>query len=231
MAKTENRDELILAHIARYRITTVEMLSRAFALSPDAASKALSRRAPRFVLSFPFVHPRVYYGLTTAGTRLAKVSPKLALSKPLGRQALARAYAVLAFCCAGEPQRHRLTEPELREDFPALFEDGFNCQAADYLVQEFDGRPVLSRIFVHHAGNPVKFTEKCADHIGRLRRYRVMRELMEDGNFALIALTTGRWKKGLEPALAAAFGRATPDRPRIAVHTYVVDELRDLYAS
>src|SRR4051812_12307319 len=114
---TQSQLEL-LAHVARYRLTTVDALHAVFYDERAAAQKAASRLVTSGALwSYP-IGRQSFYQLTRRGA--AAVGAPKNIADRLGSQGLRSNYAMLAFCCLGEPLRERLMPKEFRDSFPAL---------------------------------------------------------------------------------------------------------------
>ena len=117
--KLDERDLLILQHVARHRLTTHEVLRRLFfpGSQPNAIVKVTSRLCRQQMLQkFPLIHPQVYFTLTAKACRQIGRAPSR--SQPLGPQALPSELAALLYCTCGPRYHQRLTNHELREQFP-----------------------------------------------------------------------------------------------------------------
>lgn len=115
----------ILRHVARYGVTLRPVIDKLFFQADDGACAAelealrrgeLLASAENAVAEADDPQTRYsYYYLTAAAARQLGVSSYLA--RPPGTQALARALAVLWFCCADRFRRHRLLETDLVDLF------------------------------------------------------------------------------------------------------------------
>ena len=115
----DERDLLIVQHVARHRLTTHEVLLRLFfpASQPNSVVKVTSRLCRTQVLQkFPLVHPQVYFTLTAKACRQIGGAPSR--SQPLGPQALPSELAALHYCTCGARYHQRLTLHEVIEHFP-----------------------------------------------------------------------------------------------------------------
>ena len=117
--KLDERDLLILQHVARHRLTTHEVLRRLFfpGSQPNAIVKVTSRLCRTQMLQkFPLVHPQVYFTLT--GTACRQIGAAPFRSQPLGPQSLPSELAALLYCTCGPRYHQRLANHEVREHFP-----------------------------------------------------------------------------------------------------------------
>lgn len=123
--KLGDRDFDILEHIARYRMTTAEVLLRLFFEDSkiNAVYKVMSKlRSRGFVAAEDFFDGGVYYRLAKNGLIASGISVKR--DKHLGSQALAEHYAKLLFCCDPEQPRTLLQVSEIQKRFPYLLAAG-----------------------------------------------------------------------------------------------------------
>ena len=83
----DERDLLIVQHVARHHLTTNEALRRLFfpASQPNSVVKVTSRLCRQQMLQkFPLIHPQVYFTLTAKACRQIGRAPSR--SQPLGPQ-------------------------------------------------------------------------------------------------------------------------------------------------
>jgi len=115
----DERDLLILQHVARHRLTTHAVLHRLFfsELQPNAVAKITSRLCrDKLLQKFHLIHPQVYFTLTGKACRLlGRVSAR---SLPLGPQSLPSEFAALHYCVCGPRYHKRLSKHEIRKQFP-----------------------------------------------------------------------------------------------------------------
>lgn len=119
------RRNAILRHIARYGLSLRPVLDRVFFDGEEGACasdlEALRRAGALTAVENAIVEPDSpqtrysYYYLTSVATRELGVSAYLARAP--GSQALARALAVLWFCCLDRQRRHRMSEADLVDVF------------------------------------------------------------------------------------------------------------------
>lgn len=104
-----DRDRDILEHIARYRLSTPEILFNLFfeddVVAPNAVTKVTSRLVERdFLRRFDLYNSHHYFTLGKRGAKAIGVKPKR-VGAGLGKQALYKELGVLYFCAC--PQRRR----------------------------------------------------------------------------------------------------------------------------
>lgn len=121
------RDEKILDHIARYRVSLRPVLDRLFFDSQSSGSGNVLQR----LLQGGFVTARDglpgkrrYYQLTAKGAA-GRVS--IERTKPIRAQALRSHIAILWFCTMGDVRRLRLEEWELRDILKEHAPEGRHC--------------------------------------------------------------------------------------------------------
>lgn len=204
-------DERILRHIKRYRITTNEILRSLLSLSPDSLKTIRKRLVARNCLASRPLGPgrRHYYQLTTKAATMLGEPPEVA--KPLGLQALARAYAVLLFCCRSRRPRKRINREELREHYPEFVQANMTNQA-DYYLDDWGGEPRLARIVIDYGAEWHRTVKKCSDIVtdGLNRIHNFERYVAADA-FRLTVLVGENEKK---KALIAGFTeKPLPIRP------------------
>jgi hypothetical protein len=115
----DERDLLIVQHVARHRLTTNEVLRRLVA--PNAKLNAMVKVTSRLcrlqmLQKFPLAHPQTYFTLTSKACRQIGVATSRSL--PLGPQSLPSEFATLLYCTYGERYHQRLMNHEIRERFP-----------------------------------------------------------------------------------------------------------------
>lgn len=221
-ARLSRRDCAVLSHVARNRLTTVEVLSHTVlqGLSSNGAAKILNRLCGAgYLQKYELVHPGKYYVLSDQGARLLGMSSHRTNS--LGPQSLPTEYGVLAYANLGRQQRRRLTAGEVLQRCPGLtrsLAEATHCEDLTHGVLE------LVRVDL---GGP-------ADHVGRkcqrdmLRRYRFrsLAELLAQGRFRLVVITATSTKAA---AIRRSFdGRDWPGS--LLVHFSVIPQLLTLTA-
>ena len=171
------------------------------AADETAAVKVLSRlRRGRFLNARDLYPRRKYWTLTAAAARARGLNPKIA--RPLGYDALARAFGALAFCCLGEAPRSRFTPHEFRERFPSLYKPGPG--ASWYYVDEDDeGRKRLGLILVDKGGGYRRIARKCLDRTRQRLEIPAFRDVIVQDGFTIAVVTAWEEKKRfIEQALS-----------------------------
>src|SRR5689334_20646236 len=106
MRYLSEREERLLQHIRRYRITTAEVVGRLFFMGNTIEGEtALLRLAELECLEPPrrLYEGKEYFTLSTRA-RFEMFYDEAPL-EPMKRQALIKAYGILCFCCLGQYER------------------------------------------------------------------------------------------------------------------------------
>lgn len=195
----QDRDRRVLRHVARYRITTPEVLQRLFCNTKDATKKLTSRLAVTYrrdvdeaeqrklavgyvLQARELLGKRRLYQLTARGAKEAGVPVERA--DPIGPQALVEAYAILVHCCLGDAERELLTAPDLAR-LPRLAD----VPPANYYLDQVEERTVLTRIVVDHRSEVPSIVRKCREIIKDARETPTLAQMMDGGRYALVVLT------------------------------------------
>lgn len=162
------RDREILDHVARFRLTTNEILQRVLfdGQQPNAVTKVTARLCEhKFLASFPLIYPQQYYRLGERGAALLGLHESR--TRPLGPQSLPMEYGVLLYATRRDQPLIRLTPIELRQRFD-FFEPAW-CEAAHVL--RVAGRDaVMELLRVDLGGSADHVARKCfADAMSRWR--------------------------------------------------------------
>lgn len=196
----QKRDRKVLEHVARYRLTTREVLRRLFFTTDDAAKAVLKRlsaphqpgRADKPVTEKHFlqarplgVGKRVYHQLTPRGARELGLPPNRA--EPLGPQALPEAYAISSFCClANAAERPVLTRTEWAASPPLASIPYAPC----YLEPLPDGqRSRLVQLIIDYRTEFPRLIQKCRKVLRVGEDTPALARLIEQKVFALAILT------------------------------------------
>jgi hypothetical protein len=219
-----DRDRRILDHVARYRLTTHQVLHKLFfpqrqpnGLTKVTARLCRQRRLNRFTLR----HPRVYFTLGNDEARDRGLPPNRC--QPLGPQSLPIQYAVLAYATLGATQHRRLTSKELRALCPWM------APGLARLPHCLDnGRPpVLETLQVNLGGTPDHVARKCDAAIAARRGLPEFDRLLGQRGFRLVVLTATAEKAA---AIRGAINQHVwPDG--LQIHLAVVSDLLQLTAS
>ncbi len=195
------RDEAILDHLRRYRITTIEALHRLFwgpTTTPNAVSQVLARLGA-YVRGVD-VGNRSFYQLTPEAARESGEDEDFA--KFPGATSLARHYAMLEYCCLGDVRREHITARELRENFPSC--DGRGIARNAYF-HTFEAPAKMGWLEVDCGNHAATRAKKCRKQFAK--RYEAeglrFRQLADAGQFGIALVTSSAGKKqALERALA-----------------------------
>lgn len=223
--RLSTRDAAILEHIARYRISTAEVLHRQFfrGRRANAVTKVTSRLYGSGHLSrHPLYHPRTYFTLGPDGAR--RLGLPLSRTRPLGPQSLPVEYGVLSCVTRGSRRHQRLTVRELLELCPDL-PTGLREQPC--CLDETASPPRLELIRVDLGGRPDHVARKCVADVRSRSGIDSLQHLMAQGRFHLIVVTG-------TTAKAASICDALDQHPwpdRFQIHMVVVSDLLPLTAA
>lgn len=193
MVLTE-RDGQILSHVARYRVTTAEILRRLFfaQAKPQAEKNVIRRLVGDYLQPSPLYARKVYYQLTPTAARALGQSEELAT--PFGPQALLRLYGVLAFCCLGERIWQALTRAEFTQAFPE-FAESLDLTQNHYYLDHDGSTARLGHIVVDQGGEYQRLIGKCRRFIERARDIPGLKEIVAS-DLLVTALVVGEEAKG-----------------------------------
>jgi hypothetical protein len=184
-----DRDWEVLEHVARYHMSTPEVLHRLFWDDDDgrtAVTKVTSRLTDHgFLNRHDFVRTRSYFTLGPKGTRSLGIPQKRA--NPLGPQALCQAYGVLGFCCLKEEERERLLVREIQEINPGYLHRG--VEAGPYYLETENERASLAFIRVDGGGSAEHVARKCKEDVQKREKVPALRELIGQGRFVIAVVT------------------------------------------
>lgn len=188
-----DRDYEIFEHILRYHMTTREVLHRLFFSDsdPNAVTKVLSRLTEHeYVRRYEMYPQRSYYVLGPEATKLLGCSPKR--FEPLGPLALAREFAVLAYCCLSNDKRVRLTVREVAQIQADLLQP--KLDSSHYYLDDDGTARRLAYIRVDCGGSADHIVRKCREDIRRRERLAAFAPYINSQRF-LISLVTAREEK------------------------------------
>lgn len=184
MSGTHNhRRNDLLDHIARYRITTLQVISElpAFRHKPQSSIKRTLQKLLRAgqLQRVPLFHNRNAY--CPPRTRHSE-SGQLSESWKL------RAYAMLLFCCQGTTSRERLTREELRKHFPTLYDPG---RPMNYYIDHSGDSTRLGvlRVDVGGRGRWDRILGKAREDVLKHQGMAGVRDLITNGQFEVTVLT------------------------------------------
>lgn len=190
----QDRDLAILEHIARYRMTTIDVLHSVFFArnERDAVNSTIRRlRAAEYVASASLSAPRrCYYHLANRGAKLLGISASKA--RALGEQALPSRYAILNYCCA-EESRDVLLPSDFAKEFPDCVQKGVAKEP--YYYDDANGVARLSFLMIDHGADAGRIIRKCRRVFGERLKIEAFRELIEGDAFSVTVLTSRETKK------------------------------------
>jgi hypothetical protein len=224
------RDQAVLAHIGRYRVTLREVLRRVFNL-PSPGNLTQRLRAQGYIRERRTLEGRLsYYQLTEAGA-LDRVP--LDRAKAFKPRALAQHLAVLCYCHLDGVRRERLEEAELDELHGAVTP---SARHVPYCLELGPDRRRLYRVFVPGPNiQPLRFVKslRAACHTSRSAAGDLPRALAARAfGFAVLADTAPR-QVALRDAIRAS---RLLEQAHIVVHhapgpTTIMSYLRSREAS
>lgn len=216
------RDQTILDHVVRYRITTNEVLHHALFdhCLLNAVTKVTSRLCCRdYLRRYPLCYPRCYFTLGSRATSLLGLPENRSL--PLGPQSLPTEYALLVFAVMGKSDHVRLTRGEFNKQFPSV-KTGLAEQAYCFDADQ----DVLELVRVDLGGAVDHVARKCEADIAARRDDSPFSTLLQEERFRLVIITTTAEKAAaIQQSLRS---RIWPDG--LLLHIAVVSDLLNLTA-
>lgn len=182
------RDLKILEHVARYRITTSDILQGLFFAEnqPGSVKNVLKRLIKgEYLQSRPLFHKRVYYQLTATSARSIGESGDIANS--LGSQALIRTYGVLAFCCRAGTNKplQKFTRHEFEQAFPS-FSNEIDISQSTYYLDQHGDTVRLGQLMIDQGGDYQRLANKCRnDVLSRAIQVPGLREILTEKLFVM----------------------------------------------
>lgn len=213
-----DRDRLLVDHIARYHLSTPEILAHRVlpGITANALKKILQRLVrSRWLRSLPLYQQRYYYILSRSACEQLNISVRRSL--PLGHEGLVQHFALLTYCAHSDVKL--LSAVEFSLHFPELCRP--HLPAGCYFLRPEVGQ--LGWIMVDHGSR----TERLASKVGRVigKRYALppFARLIQAGGFTIVVLTA-------TPLKQHAIERALADRPpkHVAVAVQALPELEPL---
>lgn len=234
----QERDLDVLQHVRRYKMTVLRALERQpfFAgCGPYAVENVVRRLREGGWLKSEWLYDGYvqtggrtpqpnryrYYHLTAKAANLLGEHPSSA--RPLKDEPKCRAYAVLAFCCFGEPQREKLTPHEYREMFPELDRKG---ERINYYIDAQGPQKRLGYIRVDYGGYGRwdRLIASCQDDIRKRCDNRAFRQLVLEGGFVICVITA------LEQKAARLRAALEDARLPAEIKVHVVPDLLEMIA-
>lgn len=208
------RDRAILDHVARFRMTTNEVVQRLYfdEQHPNAVTKVTARLVEQKLLAkFPLTYPQSYFRLGEHGVALFGLHESR--MRPLGPQSLPTEYGVLCYATLREQPLQRLMADELQQRFPD-FESPW-CDAPHVLRAET--QEVVELLRVDLGGSADHVARKVLQDVLARTESRTFREALQRRAFRCVVITTTtekaaaiqtalqphRWPEGLDIHLAA----------------------------
>ncbi len=192
--RLSDRDQEILDHVARYRMTTREVVHELFFRDAEvnAATKVLTRLLVGGCLSRYRLHDtHAYWTLSLRTARQRGLHAKTA--EALGYEASIHHYGILLFCCAGPTKRTILTRLEFQSRFPQLFDR--HLLRAPYYIDEQEGQQRLGLVLIDGGVDLVRLVRKCHAAIHRRSSMPAFMELLRNRGFVLTVVTAYPEKK------------------------------------
>ena len=216
------RDQLILEHVARYRMTTLEAIQRAVltGLSRNAVNKIANRLCDAGSLrKHTLLYPMNYFVLGASSVRNLGLGTHRA--SPLGSQSLPQEFALLAFATLGPHQHLRLNAAEVKRRCQWL---PLSLAVASHCIDQTN---VLELVRVDLGGPADHVARKCASDLSERCRISEVLQDVAAGQFRLVVITSTTGK-------AAAIKQALSHHQwpaGLLIHFSVVPQLLSLGAS
>ena len=216
-----DRDRLILEHVARFRLTTLEAIQRVVlrGVSRNAVNKIANRLCHAGLLrKHTLLYPMNYFVLGELAVRSLGVGSHRAT--PLGSQSLPQEFALLAFATLSTHQHLRLNAAEVKRRCPWL---SLSLTAAPHCIDQSN---VLELVRVDLGGPADHVARKCAADLTERCRIPEFLALVAAGQFRLVVITSTAEK-------VAAIQRALHNHlwpTGLLVHFSVVPQLLSLGA-
>jgi hypothetical protein len=218
------RDEEIIAHVLRYRITTIEALHKLFfdaGTTANAVSQVILRLCNGGYLQrsqAPLIGSQNFYQLTPSCARDQGEDEQFA--RPPGGTSLIFHYLMLEHCCLGEVRREHITAREIRESFPSLNGRGM---ARHGYFHTLDDPPRLGWLEADCGNKAETRAKKCLKQFEK--RYKAeglrFREFADQGRFYVALITPSEGKK-------LAFQRVLKKLPHFPIELVVSPRLGEL---
>lgn len=190
--RLSKRDQRILRHVAKYGLTTPDILHGAYfpGRKRGAVISTLRRLygtppTYRLLRPWPLFDKRKYYQLTRKGAELIGASVELA--RRFGIEARARRYALLWYMHEQGLGKRALFNPR---DFPEQFAiGGERLPRKNFFIEETAEGPKLGFIVIHLGGEAQRTARKCTATMTRLLRADWFEDYFAARRFVLTILT------------------------------------------
>src|SRR5262245_58360260 len=192
------RDEQILRHVARHRLTIRPVLQRLFFKSPDAAGNVVARLLKAGLLeSSKFPDGFSYYQLTDEGAKAIGLSKA---PRARDEHSLHAALAALWFCAMDEGPRLLLTAAEEQELL------GANAPGALHCIHPAGEWSVLHELYVPGPGTSEEnVLDRLKKRIEERRKDRLLRDWIASRNLGFVVLVE---KEDRQATLKTRVGKA-----------------------
>lgn len=179
----------LLGHIARYRLSTFEAMSRVLRAEdggPRNLRRLLHKGEDDGVINSEVLHAGLrYWFLTSKGAELLGIDSSR--SGPLSETAKIKAYAMLLFCCMSDIPRHRLLPSEMRGNGVSLFRPGM---PSTYCFDPSEkGRITLVRVDAGRNGRWDRIVQSVKEDRAEHTRFPQFRYFIEARRFDITILT------------------------------------------
>jgi len=217
----KDRDEAILEHVRRFRLTTEEAIHYAFFESkdPSASRKVVARlTSQNKIQPFPLGGKRLYYVLTRRAA--LDMGENIDAANPFSPARRNNAYGVLWYCLRYGIKKY--TVAEFRALYPTLAISG--GRLSNYFFDDsMPETPRLGLIYVDEKKTAEKIVRRMNEIIANAYTLPEFGKLIQDGRFLLsIATPTAGKKASIVEALAQEF---SPHNTRVRFRVAVVPEL------
>jgi len=194
--KDRRREQAVLAHVARYRMTVlpaVQQIPELHGLGKRRTAKLLGRLCHGGQLGHaPLYHNRRYF---YPGPRFQCAVPDDGQARighrpegPLSEPSKIRNYAILAHCCLGSALRERLTRADFRRHFPDFYRPGLPM---NYYVDTSGPQPRMGvvRVDTGGVGRWDRVLAKCRHDLEAHFMHAAFRQLLQHGLFEMVVVT------------------------------------------
>ena len=192
------RDEAILRHVARHRLSIRPVLQKLFFKSADAAGNVVARLLKAGLLeSSKFPDGFSYYQLTEEGAKAIGLSEAPRVRDERGAHA---ALAALWFCSMDKERRLLLTGAEEKELL------GVNAPGAAHCIEPAGEWSVLHELYVPGAGTSEEHVvDRLKKRIDERRKDPILRDWVASRNLGFAVLVE---KEERQTALRNRIGKA-----------------------
>jgi hypothetical protein len=220
--KLSPRDRAILNHVARYRLSTPEVIHRLYFgdLATNAVTKVTLRlRRAGYLVAHELYHKHIYF---LPGPMVDRGNPKA--GEPFGTQKLILTYGTLAFCCTGETVQRLLTPAEF-EEVRGMLSLSPALPYHNFFLDKTEGHTRINWIRIDYGAEQRRLLRLVWTKLDAWMGYDGFPALIKAGRFAVTLVTTGEPKRR---SLQASYDRNPIEG--VPLRVAVVPELLDLIA-